>query len=142
MFPSHIGSRSTYNKIFIKSSNNKFPSHIGSRSTNLLLKKHFLILSFHPTLVLAQLIKKLKEMNVPYTFPSHIGSRSTKPFSATVCNFQVSIPHWFSLNLYLAYAVVPCIVSIPHWFSLNETLKMVISMELRFHPTLVLAQPA
>ena len=55
-----------------------FPSHIGSRSTIDKLKGLFnMYLSFHPTLVLAQRVRT-HGRNVPWIqFPSHIGSRST-----------------------------------------------------------------
>ncbi len=77
-------------------------------------------------------------------FPSHYGSRSTKGLSGRQeRSLHVSIPLWFSLN--------PGIdkgrsqrqqVSIPLWFSLNLNSVWFLSCRIiRFHPTMVLAQP-
>jgi len=100
LFPSHIGSRSTWQGRLTMaatytcfhptlvlaqhddeaqgSSCKPFPSHIGSRSTGGLmnLKKGGEI-SFHPTLVLAQQDVGVSGRIRLDTFPSHIGSRST-----------------------------------------------------------------
>jgi len=78
-------------------------------------------LSFHPTMVLAQLERILEEIFKTSMFPSHYGSRSTysQPLLTRGANL-VSIPLWFSLNCSMAVFV-----------ALSKS---------RFHPTMVLAQ--
>ena len=122
MFPSHIGSRSTYLSperrnaaVFVSIPHwfslndepDKNISWVGCVSI-----PHWFSLNPHPQLHL---------LVPPFGFPSHIGSRSTGcGRRVVVLRPQVSIPHWFSLN------------------STSRSLKL--KSSLSFHPTLVLAQ--
>ncbi len=157
MFPSHIGSRSTFDPIpgipmylhvsiphwFSLNENDthkfsvhqRFPSHIGSRSTQYIGI----------------------ELNEEYMFPSHIGSRSTV-YSLTCGHTSQRFHPTLVLAQRLAYLAEKIrfcwfpshigsrstqggeldengniIVSIPHWFSLN--LLMAVSQTLRTFPS-------
>ena len=120
-FPSHIGSRSTRFTLCTSVPTRSFPSHIGSRSTILLTLTPSSYSSFHPTLVLAQLIlNKNSHHFQPVSIP-HWFSLNTFHTLHVSSNTLVSIPHWFSLNHVLGTVnYLSPGVSIPHWFSLNE----------------------
>jgi len=75
--------------------------------------------SFHPTMVLAQPDDKSS------LFPPE----------------SVSIPLWFSLNVYqVSQGLHLFPVSIPLWFSLNKKARNTRNQLYSFHPTMVLAQ--
>ena len=185
-FPSHIGSRST-ETLFIAQDKLMFPSHIGSRSTT---GRKVIVLapSTFPSHSGSRSTRTFSRKSESSSFPSHIGSRSTSTrdagtgktrnsFHPTLVlaqrvhgtwrrrqDYEVSIPHWFSLNTTTATRSEPPSasfpshigsrstasetrlrsgyrnVSIPHWFSLNSARVSALGTRWSFHPTLVLAQ--
>jgi len=120
---------------------------------------------FHPTLVLAQPAQQKNKKGGERVSIPHWFSLNIQIILEFCGQSRVSIPHWFSLNKKAMEKMsVDVYVSIPHWFSLNRLTCLdcfvrilfpshigsrstkagkisIMASLIRFHPTLVLAQP-
>jgi len=186
-FPSHIGSRSTSMKcIAVVDSdhvsiphwfslnmaadghslqNIAFPSHIGSRSTKNIIRCMNQQMRFHPTLVLAQPLKRFSASIRQSCFHPTLVLAQRVFFCISIFDSHVSIPHWFSLNgariktLPLLQLKFPShigsrstnwiekwafdVLTFPSHIGSRSTWQDVrdLNWAKSFHPTLVLAQP-
>jgi len=76
-----------------------FPSHIGSRSTKPHQQPHVFVAGFHPTLVLAQQGRTIDKGNRFTRFHPTLVLAQRGQDPERDCGRDVSIPHWFSLNV-------------------------------------------
>ena len=146
MFPSHIGSRSTWKVLGAQSFSKVSIPHWFSLNERLIQKS--------PVVVHVSIPHWFSLNDVIYAgafhllgFPSHIGSRSTERTKEKRFRVKVSIPHWFSLNPQGAffYRVENPVITrtFPSHIGSRSTITPypeMASQSLCFHPTLVLAQ--
>jgi len=113
-FPYHYGSHATRAKSQRSFHNlEMFPYHYGSHATGSLPRNGGRVRRFHTTMVLTQLVGDSKhKMGEVTMFPYHYGSHATHPRGAKHSGTRyVSIPLWFSRNLYALIGATAALTS-------------------------------